>query len=95
VNGVLLKPLPFPNADRLVSISHSAPGLGVDDIDSAPFLYCTEREQNRVFQDVALWNVATAGVTGNGEPEQVKRLLATSGFLQVLGIEPVIGRRFF
>jgi predicted permease len=94
VNGVLLKPLPFPDADRLVSISHSALGLGVEDIESAPFLYFTEREQNRVFKDVALWNVSTAGVTGNGEPEQVTRLLATAGFLRILGIEPAIGRGF-
>ncbi|HWF08266.1 MAG TPA: ABC transporter permease [Bryobacteraceae bacterium] len=94
VNGVLLKPLPFPNADRLLSVSHSAAGVNVDDLASAPFLYFTEREQNRVFEDVALWSVSSAGVTGNGEPEQVTRLLATAGFLKVLRVKPAIGRSF-
>ena len=94
VNGVLIKPLPFPDADRLISVSHSAPGLNVDDMHSSAALYFTEREQNRVFEDVALWSVASAGVTGNGEPEQVTRMLATAGFLKVLRIEPAIGRRF-
>jgi predicted permease len=96
VNGVLLKPLPFPDAERLIAVSHSAPGLNVDDLKSSPYFYFTEREQNRVFEDVALWSVSTAGVrgAGNGDPEQVTRLLVTAGFLKVLGIEPAIGRTF-
>ena len=94
VNGILIKPLPFPDAGRLVSVSHSAPGVGVEDLYSSPFLYFTEREQNRVFEDVALWNVSLAGVTGNGEPEQVVRVLVTAGFLRVLGIDPMLGRNF-
>lgn len=94
VNGVLVKPLPFPDADSLVTVSHSAPGLNVEDLRSAPFLYFTEREQNRVFKDVALWWVASATVSRNGQAEQVTRMLATAGFLPVLGIQPAIGRTF-
>ena len=94
VNGVLLKSLPFPDADRLISVSHSASGFNIDDVDSSRYLYFTEREQNRVFEDVALWTVSSAGVIGDGESEQVMRLLVTAGFLRVLGIEPVIGRKF-
>lgn len=94
VNAVLLKPLPFRDAEQLVSVSHSAPGLGVENVNSAPFLYLTERGQNRVFEEMALWFAGPADLTGPGESEQVIRLQATAGFLRVLGIEPEIGRNF-
>jgi hypothetical protein len=47
VNGVLIKPLPYPDAERVIDMSHGAAGLNIDDLDSSPFLYFTEREQTR------------------------------------------------
>jgi|SRR5688572_9114807 putative ABC transport system permease protein len=52
VNGVVLKPLPYPEADRLVSVSHAAPGSDVDYLGSGLFLYSTEREETQAFESV-------------------------------------------
>jgi predicted permease len=88
VNGVLLKPLPYPHPDRLVSVAHSARLL------SAPFLYFIEREQNQAFEQVGAYNVNTASVTGSGEPEQARILIATAEVLPALGVQPLLGRYF-
>ena len=94
INAVLLKPLPFPDSDRLIVMSHTAPGVNVADVSSAPFLYFTEREQNRTLEGVGLLAQGSATVTGRGEPELVRRLFVTSDILPILGIEPLLGRYF-
>ena len=88
VNGVLIKPLPYPEPDRLISIAHGA------NLGSAPFLYFTERDENQTLEGVGAYNLGTASVTGQGEPEQVQRLVVTSEILPILGIEPLLGRHF-
>ena len=55
VDGVLLKPLPYPNSDRLVALLHTAPGIGIKEMNMAPSLYYTYRDESRVFQAVSLW----------------------------------------
>ena len=54
IEGVLLKPLPYPRSDELVALDHSAPGVNLPRAGAAPFLYFTYREEGRVFQDVGL-----------------------------------------
>jgi predicted permease len=97
VNGILIKPLPFPDAGRLVTVAHGAPGLRLSDssdVGSSLFLYFIEREQNRTFEGVGLLGQGTGTVTGRGEPEQVRRLFVTADVLPILGIEPLLGRAF-
>jgi predicted permease len=94
INAVLLQPLPFPEPDRLIVMSHTAPGVNVADVSSAPFLYFTEREQNRTLEGVGLLSSGSATVTGRGEPELVRRLFVTFDILPILGIEPLLGRYF-
>ena len=64
VDGVLLKPLPYPHTEELVVLDHSAAGINLQSAGAAPFLYYTYREDGRVFQDVALWTGDTDSVTG-------------------------------
>jgi len=94
INGVLLKPLPYPEPDRLVGVWHDAPGLNVTGFPLAPSLYVTYREQNRTFDDIGLWDDTTSTVTGKAEPEQLETLLVTEGTLALLGVTPVLGRQF-
>jgi predicted permease len=94
VDGVLIKPLPYPNADELIGIWHTASGLQSDDMTVAPTMYFTYREENRAFQNIGLWSTGEQSVTGLGEPEQVRTLRVTYGTLQTLGIQPVLGRWF-
>src|SRR5471032_1021623 len=94
IEGVLLKPLPYPQADQLVVLDHTAAGLGMKHTGSAPFLYFTFREDGRVFQDVAMWSGDTVSVTGLGEPEEVRAIDVTDGLLPMLGATPAVGRLF-
>ncbi len=55
IEGVLLKPLPYPRPDDLVAIDHAAPGVKIPHTGSAPFLYFTYREDSRTLQDTGLW----------------------------------------
>jgi predicted permease len=92
IQGVLLKPLPYPHSDELVALDHAAPGVNIASAGAAPFQYFTYREEGRVFQDVGLWNTGTVSVTGLAEPEEVRTLFATDAILPMLGAQPMLGR---
>jgi putative ABC transport system permease protein len=94
VDGVLLKPLPYPQADQLIVLDHSAPGVNLKSTAASPFLYFTYREDGRVFQDVAMWSSGSASVTGLAEPEEVPSVVVTDGLLPMLGATPALGRLF-
>jgi predicted permease len=94
IEGVLLKPLPYPRPDELVTLDHAAPGVNLPRAGAAPFLYFTYREDGRVFQDVGLWDTGTVSVTGLAEPEEVRTLFVTDGILPMLGVQPRLGRLF-
>jgi putative ABC transport system permease protein len=93
VNAVLLRPLPYPDAGRLVSPANVAKdnfmGLAVGD-----FQYAAWRDQPKIFDGVAAYAGRPFTITGNGEPEKLKAQVVTPGFLRVLKIAPVIGRDF-
>ncbi|HEY7336912.1 MAG TPA: ABC transporter permease, partial [Bryobacteraceae bacterium] len=96
VESVLIKPLPFPHASDLVGVWQLAPGVkGIQgNVNCAPTMYFTYREESRTFQDFGLWNNGGSSVTGVGEPEQVRALNVTYGALQALGVQPALGRWF-
>jgi predicted permease len=94
VNGVLLKPLPYDNPERLVGVWHKAPGLGFTELNQGPAFHLTYREENRVFEDVGMWGWASASVTGLAEPERVEGLRLTDGVLPILRVQPMLGRAF-
>src|SRR5690349_24906303 len=64
IEGILLRPLPYPRADELVVVEHSATGLNLPKLGAAPFQYFTYREDGRAFQDIGLWQLTTGTVTG-------------------------------
>lgn len=92
--SVILRPLPFPEANRLVGLWHAAPGLRPDDINQSPASYFLYRENNRVFDDLGLWDQGEVTVTGLDRPERVTRLLVTGGLLPTLGFPVRLGRAF-
>jgi len=96
VNGVLIKPLPYPKAEQLAGVWHSAPGITgfPGDVNCSPTMYFTYREENRTFQDFGVWSLDGGTVTGMGEPEQVLGMDFTYGVLNALGTQPVAGRWF-
>jgi len=94
VNGVLLKPLPYPRAEELVALDSDAPGLGLKNAGAAPFLMFTYADEAQTFDPVGLWRTGTASVTGTGEPEEVRTIQATDGALRALGVAAMLGRTF-
>ena len=97
VNSVLLQPLPYPDADRIVSVSHVAPGApGVASVSGGlrPSLsmYVTYAKENRAFDAIGVWAPTSLTVTGPAEPEQVRGVLVTDGTLQALNVPPLAGR---
>lgn len=94
VDGVLLKPLSYPQADRLVGVWYHVPGIDIENMPMAPFLYFIEREQSTVFEDIGVYQGDSLSVTGIGEPEHVSGLDVTDGTLPLLGAKPVLGRLF-
>lgn len=94
VDSVLIKPLPFKDAERLVGVWHKAPGLGYPEIEQGPAFHLTYREENRVFEDIGMWRRGSAAVTGLAEPERIDTLIVTEGVLPILKIQPILGRSF-
>lgn len=94
LEGVLLKPLPYPHPNQLVGVWHTAPGINFDEVNMAPSNYFIYREQGRAFEDIGLYQGDSVNVTGQGTPEQVQGLDVTDGLLPVLGIAPMLGRTF-
>jgi len=99
INNTLLKPLPFPDADRIVLVFDSF-GRGPDDwtIVSAPDFWDFEKRA-RSFERIAIFDSAGRGynlsASGNArDAEQVSGLRVSSGFFDVLGVKPILGRTF-
>jgi predicted permease len=94
INGILLKPLPYPHSEELIDLHLTAPGVNFPDADPAPFLYFTYRDQGQSFQSVGLYKWDTQSVTGLTEPEQVQCLNVTAEVLPILGVQSALGRWF-
>jgi putative ABC transport system permease protein len=93
VYGVLLKPLPFHDPDRLVALYHLAPGFGPGpNGPQSPATYFTYRDNGRVFEEIGLWSTQDVSILRSGEPEQAKALTVTDGMLTLLGARPELGR---
>ncbi len=101
VNGVLLQPLPYPHADRLVSISHSIALSGITRVDQSDATYLLYRRDNHVFTDVGLFRaisvnlqVPSASSGQGGAPQRVSGAVATPSLFRVLGAASSRGRGF-
>ena len=90
VNSILLRPLPFPESNRIYSvnermgISQAEVGLGAD--------YYSLREAHRVFAEVGAFDPLTLNWSGREKPEQLDAAQVTPSFFSVLGTKPMIGR---
>jgi hypothetical protein len=94
VDGVLLKPLPYPHPEQLIGVWHTAPGINIKDLNMSPSIYFIDREQNTTLQDIGVYQGDSLNVTGVGQPEHVDGLDVTDGTLPLLGVKPGLGRLF-
>src|SRR5215210_7546612 len=94
VNGVILKPLPFPRAERLVFITSQFPNLGFDQFWVSAPEFLEFRERNQSFQEVGAYTAGAVNLGTQDQPRRVNSALVTSELLPVLGVQPVRGRMF-
>jgi predicted permease len=97
VDGVLLKPLPYPESDQLVAVWHDAPGAPgltavAGGLQLSPSMLVTFQDENRSFDQIGLWTAQRVNVTGLAEPEQVAAAAVTSQALDAFGVPPLLGR---
>jgi len=96
IDNILIRPLPYPHAEALVSVWNAAPGLpgAPDSVGSSASMYFTYREENRTFEQFGLWSSGGASVTGTAEPELPRALFVTYGVLDAVAVPPLMGRWF-
>ena len=95
VSAVLLRPLPFPEADRLMLVwdDVSAQTNGRFSItEPTPADYASWKEQSRSFTDMAAMTPATYNLTGSGEPLKLEGVRTTANLFTVLGMQAIVGR---
>ncbi|HEV8394248.1 MAG TPA: ABC transporter permease [Vicinamibacterales bacterium] len=96
VNGVVIKPLAYPESENVVTVGVSAV-FGTERNTSfplAPRMFASYAENGRSFQELGLFNTVEATVTGLGNPEHTNVLQVTRGVLTALRVQPVLGRWF-
>jgi predicted permease len=91
VYGVLLKPLPFDEPDRLIAIRHRAPGFNTETLPLSAATYFTYRDHARVFDDIGLWRAQQVSISRGGTPETEQALRVTEGLLSLLRVRPFLG----
>src|SRR5690242_372791 len=95
VNGVLLRPLSFPDAERIIFIEGKNPAAGINQSNISYLDFVDWSQQNDLFASTAAyWNGNAQFGAEGAEPERVPRAGVTVGFFSVLGVQPVLGRAF-
>ncbi|MGH9712787.1 MAG: ABC transporter permease [Candidatus Acidiferrales bacterium] len=94
LEGVLLKPLAYHDADQLLGVGLAAPGINIKNLTLSPSTYFILREQSQTFQDIGVYENDSVSITGVAEPEQVDALDVSDGVLPILGVQPALGTWF-
>jgi putative ABC transport system permease protein len=96
VNGVVLKPLPYPDSDKVVTVGHSALFAGVrgNEFPFSPQWLEVYGSNNRTFEEIGIIGGGQAAITGNGDPVQASTYLVSAGALRALAVQPALGRWF-
>lgn len=94
VNSVLLRPLPYKDADRLVMVWEDASKHGYPRDTPAAANYVDWRNQNHVFEDMGAVADLSVNLTGVGDPERIEGSRANASVFSLLGLQPQLGRAF-
>jgi putative ABC transport system permease protein len=94
VNVFLLRPLPYPDPNRIVMVWNTDPSRNISRGTVSPAQFLDWRDMNHVFEGLTAWRASFATVTGSGEPEQVWSMHVSANFFPLLGMKPFLGRDF-
>ena len=92
VNGVLIKPLPFPDAEQLIVFRHTAPGIGLPRLPLSGFDYVAYSQVVRNVTGFGVFARLEVDLSGVGEPERLAAAQTAGGFFTALAIPPELGR---
>jgi predicted permease len=93
-SALLLRPLPYADADRLVILWNRSPGLGITEDWFSTAQYFDIKSSSQTFEEVAIAIGANYNLTGDGEPERVGTIRVSSNLLPMLGVRAEVGRLF-
>jgi putative ABC transport system permease protein len=94
VDGILLRPLPYAQPERLVRVVQSQRQLGLDTWNLSQATFAALRDNNQSLESMAAYSTSGANLTGDGEPERVSIGAGSADFFKVLGVSPLLGRGF-
>ena len=94
VDGILLRPLPYEQPDRLVRLIQSQRQLGLDTWNLSQASFAAIRDNTHSLEAVAAYSTSGSNLTGDGDPERVSIGTVSADFFKVLGLPPVLGRTF-
>ena len=92
VNALLLRPLPYPEPDRLAILWLRSPGIGILQDWPSPGQYIDIQNQNHSFQEMSISIGGSQTLTGRDQPERVESLHTSSSLFHLLGAKPLLGR---
>jgi predicted permease len=93
-DSVLFKPLPFLDADRLVSVWEARPALKRPRMEAAPLNYVDWQRESKSFEALAAYFQDSINLTASGTPERLPITGVTPNFMSLLGVRPLVGRWF-
>jgi putative ABC transport system permease protein len=94
-NGILLRPLPYPQSDRLAVLDETASKRGIESMSVSFPNFLDWREQNKVFEDIGVYfDSSRFSLSGAGEPVEVRGSLISHGLFEILRVSPQLGRTF-
>jgi predicted permease len=92
VDALLLRPLPYPQPERLANIWLHSPGIGIFRDWPSPGQYIDIQNENHSFAEMAIARLGQMTLTGREQPERVDGMRASSTLLHMLGARPLLGR---
>ncbi|MEA2559192.1 MAG: putative transport system permease protein [Acidobacteriota bacterium] len=92
VNAVLIRPLPYSEPERLVSVMHTAPGVGFDKLEHSEATWLLYRKHNKVLEDLGIFWDGSVALTGGPQPERVGAAGMSPSVFGILRVPPALGR---
>ena len=94
IRGVLLRPLPYEDGERLVYLRQPAPLAGVENAQFSPVELADYRLRSRGLQSIVEYHSMPFILLGQGEPRRVQTAVVSANYFDVLGVRPLLGRGF-
>ena len=92
VDALMLRPLPYPQPDRLAAIWLHSPGIGIFRDWPSPGQYIDIQNENHSFAEMSISRLTSFTLTGRDQPERIAGMRTSSGLLHMLGARPLLGR---